>query len=175
MDIKSKETAFRLSGFNSDLFYGPTHMLLSPFLLGFVSVPNYPFEKNRAAFVFNSLLTKAEVIAVLSRVREECNRVAEMSLFYISFTKSLRLEEFESAQSQKHAQVKKTASYTYTYKCTFHHTLSLSSYRSICFCKSHGWLLYVMAFHLICTMRDVAGTTLQSPAVMFTACLNCVA
>ncbi|XP_009304459.3 dynein axonemal heavy chain 1 [Danio rerio] len=72
---------------------------------GFVSVPNYPFEKNRAAFVFNSLLTKAEVIAVLSRVREECNRVAEMSLFYVSFTKSLRLEEFESAQSQKHSQI----------------------------------------------------------------------
>ncbi|KAK7127569.1 hypothetical protein R3I93_020220 [Phoxinus phoxinus] len=72
---------------------------------GFVSVPDYPFEKNRADFVFNSLLTKPEVIAVLSKVREECNRVAEMSLFQFSFKKSLRLEEFESAQSQKHAQV----------------------------------------------------------------------
>ncbi|XP_026131005.1 dynein heavy chain 1, axonemal isoform X1 [Carassius auratus] len=72
---------------------------------GLVSVPDYPFEKNRAAFVFNTLLTKPEVITVLSTVREECNRVAKMSLFHVSFTKSLSLEEFESAQSQKHAQV----------------------------------------------------------------------
>ncbi|KTF88877.1 hypothetical protein cypCar_00027703 [Cyprinus carpio] len=72
---------------------------------GLVSVPDYPFEKNRAAFVFNTLLTKPEVITVLSIVREECNRVAKMSLFHLSFTKSLSLEEFESAQSQKHAQI----------------------------------------------------------------------
>ncbi|XP_051768758.1 dynein axonemal heavy chain 1 [Ctenopharyngodon idella] len=72
---------------------------------GLVSVPDYPFEKNRRAFIFNTLLTRPEVIAVLSKVREECNRVAEMSLFHVSFAKSLRLEDFESAQSQKHAQV----------------------------------------------------------------------
>lgn len=101
-----------------DLFYGPTHNVLSPFLLGLVSVPDYPFEKNRAAFVFNTLLTKPEVITVLSIVREECNRVAKMSLFHLSFTKSLSLEEFESAQSQKHAQVYHLSPiYTYTYIC----------------------------------------------------------
>ncbi|KAF4107339.1 dynein axonemal heavy chain 1 isoform X1 [Onychostoma macrolepis] len=72
---------------------------------GLVSVPDYPFEKNRAAFVFNTLLTKPEVITVLSIVREDCSRVAKMSLFHVSFTKSLSLEEFESAESQKHAQV----------------------------------------------------------------------
>uniref|UniRef100_A0AAZ3Q3C2 Dynein heavy chain 1, axonemal n=1 Tax=Oncorhynchus tshawytscha TaxID=74940 RepID=A0AAZ3Q3C2_ONCTS len=72
---------------------------------GFVSVPTYPFEKNRAAFAFNSLLTKPEVISALSNVRGECNRVAAMSLFHITFTKSLRLEEFELTQSQTHAQV----------------------------------------------------------------------
>ncbi|RXN34314.1 dynein heavy chain axonemal [Labeo rohita] len=72
---------------------------------GLVSVPDYPFEKNRAAFVFNTLFTKPELITVLSIVREECNRVTKMSLFYYSFSKSLSLEEFESEQSQKHAQV----------------------------------------------------------------------
>lgn len=72
---------------------------------GFVSVPTYPFEKNRAAFAFNSLLTKPEVISALSKVRGECNRVAAMSLFHVTFTKSLRLEEFELTQSQTHAQV----------------------------------------------------------------------
>lgn len=113
----------------------PTNNLPSPLLLGFVSVPDYPFEKNRAAFVFNTLLTKPEVIAVLSKVREECNRVAEMSLFHVSFTKSLRLEEFESAQSQKHAQVKRTATCTHIHiqMCLYVIKLLLSSYRSICF------------------------------------------
>ncbi|XP_019911214.2 dynein heavy chain 1, axonemal [Esox lucius] len=72
---------------------------------GLVPVPPHPFEKNRAAFAFHSLLTKPEVISALSRVRGECNRVAAMSLFYVTFTKSLRLEEFELAQSQTHAQV----------------------------------------------------------------------
>lgn len=96
----------------------PTNNLPSPLLLGCVPVPDYPFEKNRADFVFNYLLTKPEVIAVLSKVREECNRVTEMSLFDFNFKKSLRLEEFESAQSKKHAQVNKLPPiHTYTYKC----------------------------------------------------------
>ncbi|XP_067102135.1 dynein axonemal heavy chain 1 [Osmerus mordax] len=72
---------------------------------GLVYVPDYPFEKNRAAFAFHSLLTKPEVISALSKVRAECNRVAAMSLFHVTFTKSLRLEEFEVTQSQTHAQV----------------------------------------------------------------------
>ncbi|KAM6980842.1 dynein axonemal heavy chain 1 [Aplochiton taeniatus] len=72
---------------------------------GFVSIPPYPFEKNRAAFAFSSLLTKPEVISALSKVRAECNRVSAMSLFHVTFTKSLRLEEFELTQSQTQAQV----------------------------------------------------------------------
>ncbi|XP_072521546.1 dynein axonemal heavy chain 1 [Salminus brasiliensis] len=72
---------------------------------GLVAVPDFPFEKNRAAFAFNSLLTKPEVISALSKVRAECDRVAAMSLFHVSFTKPLRLEEFELAQSQTHTQV----------------------------------------------------------------------
>lgn len=49
-----------------------------------------------------------------------------MSLFHVSFTKSLSLEEFESAQSQKHAQVYKLSPvHTYTYSTNVplcHHT-----------------------------------------------------
>ncbi|KAL7843672.1 hypothetical protein AOLI_G00251840 [Acnodon oligacanthus] len=74
-------------------------------LKGSAAVPDYLFEKNRAAFAFNSLLTKPEVISALSKVRAECDRVASMSLFHVTFTKPLRLEEFELAQSQTHAQV----------------------------------------------------------------------
>ncbi|XP_030634236.1 dynein heavy chain 1, axonemal [Chanos chanos] len=72
---------------------------------GYVSVPDYPFEKNRAAFAFNSLLTKAEVIIALSKVSKECNKVAAMNLYHVTFTKAVRLEEFELTQSQTHAQV----------------------------------------------------------------------
>ncbi len=111
--------------------------MLSPFLLGLVSVPDYPFEKNRAAFVFNTLLTKPEVITVLSIVREECNRVAKMSLF----PKSLSLEEFESAESQKHTQVYKL--YTYTCKCA-----SVSSY-ALCLPSGSIVSTRVMAGHFM--------------------------
>lgn len=72
---------------------------------GSVSVPDYPFEKNRAKFTFLYLLTKPEVISALSNVRAECNRVAAMSLFHVAFSKPLRREEFELAQSQVHTQV----------------------------------------------------------------------
>ncbi|KAM3838092.1 dynein axonemal heavy chain 1-like [Diretmus argenteus] len=73
--------------------------------MGRVSVPDYAFEKNRTAFTNSSLLTKPEVICVLGEIRAECIRVAAMSLFHTTFTKPLRLEEFERTQSQKHEQV----------------------------------------------------------------------
>ncbi|XP_062843095.1 dynein axonemal heavy chain 1 [Trichomycterus rosablanca] len=72
---------------------------------GLVAVPQYPFKKTRASFVFRSLLTKPEVISALSKVKAECNKVATMSLFHIHFTKPLRLQEFELAQSKMHTQV----------------------------------------------------------------------
>ncbi|KAG9260637.1 dynein heavy chain 1, axonemal [Astyanax mexicanus] len=70
-----------------------------------ISVPDYPFKKNRAAFAFNYLLTKPEVLSALSKVRVECDRVAAMSLFQVKSFKPLRLEEFELAQSQTYTQV----------------------------------------------------------------------
>jgi len=103
MYIKRKEIYPR---FNVDLLLLiPTNNLPSP-LLGFVSVPDYPFEKNRADFVFKYLLTKPEVIALLSKVREECNRVAEMSLFHFSFKKSLRLEVIQIVVSRQGSKYK---------------------------------------------------------------------
>ncbi|XP_060766195.1 dynein axonemal heavy chain 1 [Neoarius graeffei] len=72
---------------------------------GCVSIPDYPFETNRARFIVFSLLTKPEVISALSWVRAECNRVAAMNLFHVTFNKPVRLEEFELAQSQMHTHV----------------------------------------------------------------------
>jgi len=45
-----------------------------------------------------------EVFDAISRVKAECNKVSTMSLFQ-PVTKSMRLEEFEQAQSQATAQV----------------------------------------------------------------------
>jgi len=56
-------------------------------------------------FSKKSLLTKAEVIDAMVKVRAECNKVAQMSLFHTQIMKSMRLEEFEQAQSQASAQV----------------------------------------------------------------------
>ncbi|XP_076846923.1 dynein axonemal heavy chain 1 isoform X2 [Brachyhypopomus gauderio] len=72
---------------------------------GLVAVPSYPFERNRSAFSSHFLLAKPEPISTMTKVRVECHRVVAMSLFYVSFIKPQRLEEFEQAQSQTHAQV----------------------------------------------------------------------
>ncbi|XP_032892704.1 dynein heavy chain 1, axonemal [Amblyraja radiata] len=72
---------------------------------GLVQIPDYPFHQKKKAFFFNTLLTKPEVILALCKVRTECNKVAAMSLFFVTFIKSVRLEEFEQIQSQAHAQI----------------------------------------------------------------------
>jgi len=56
-------------------------------------------------FAKRSLLTKQEVIDAWIKVKTECNKVAQMSLFHLAMTKSMRLEEFEQTQSQTSAQV----------------------------------------------------------------------
>lgn len=88
-------------------------MLMTLSCTGFVSVPDYPFEENHAKFTFSSLLTKPEVISALSNIGVECNRVTAMSLFYVTVSKPVRLEEFELTQSQTHTQVT-------LHICTFH-------------------------------------------------------
>ncbi|XP_051269985.1 dynein axonemal heavy chain 1 isoform X2 [Dicentrarchus labrax] len=72
---------------------------------GCVPVPRFAYEKNKAAFFFCSMLTKPEVICVLSELWSECNKVANMKLFNVSSIKPLRLDEFEVIQSQVHTQI----------------------------------------------------------------------
>lgn len=57
------------------------------------------------SFAKRSLMTKEEVIDTMVKVKYECNRVAQMSVFHIPVMKSMRLEEFEQAQSQASSQV----------------------------------------------------------------------
>ncbi|XP_072203968.1 dynein axonemal heavy chain 1 [Excalfactoria chinensis] len=72
---------------------------------GLVCIPDYPFDKQRAAFSFVSLLTKPEVIFLLTQVQDECNKAASMSLFNSSLAEHISLEEFEEIQTQTFTQV----------------------------------------------------------------------
>ncbi|XP_067360331.1 dynein axonemal heavy chain 1 [Channa argus] len=72
---------------------------------GCVPVPQFASKKKQAAFAFHSLLTKPEVICVLSEVWSECSNVANMRLFNVTLIKPLRLDEFEVTQSQLHSQI----------------------------------------------------------------------
>jgi len=57
-------------------------------------------------FAKRSLLTTDAVIDALVKVKTECNKVAQMSLFHAPVMKSMRLEEFEQTQSQASSQVR---------------------------------------------------------------------
>ncbi|XP_071059360.1 dynein axonemal heavy chain 1-like [Pseudochaenichthys georgianus] len=72
---------------------------------GRVPVPTFPYEEYKTSFFFKSLLTKPEVIRVLSEISSECNKVANMRLFNVTSVKPLRLDEFEVIQAQMHTQV----------------------------------------------------------------------
>ncbi|XP_054832932.1 dynein axonemal heavy chain 1 [Eublepharis macularius] len=72
---------------------------------GLIEVPEYPFNEQREAFSFVSLLTRPEVIMALCQVRDECNKTAAMSLFHSTLTKYGRLEEFEQIQTQTFSQI----------------------------------------------------------------------
>lgn len=61
-------------------------------------VPRYSYKKVRDKFNFESLLTRAEVIDAMGRVRNECNKVIDMQLFNTATSKALKLEEFEQSQ-----------------------------------------------------------------------------
>ncbi|XP_014666196.1 PREDICTED: dynein heavy chain 1, axonemal-like [Priapulus caudatus] len=56
-------------------------------------------------FIVKSLLLSAEVIEALGKVRAECNKVRAMSLLHSQLSKTMRLEEFEQAQSTQTLQV----------------------------------------------------------------------
>ncbi|KAK3247674.1 hypothetical protein CYMTET_42830 [Cymbomonas tetramitiformis] len=72
---------------------------------GTVTVPIYDFAEQFSEFSFYTCLTKSEVITATVKVRHECNKVAKMNLFNTYFTKSVRLEDFEQAQTQASDQV----------------------------------------------------------------------
>ncbi|XP_023120862.2 dynein axonemal heavy chain 1-like isoform X2 [Amphiprion ocellaris] len=81
---------------------------------GCVLVPHFDYKKRRDAFVFSSMLTKPEVICVLSKIWSECNKVVTMTLFNVTSAKPLQLDEFVDIQSQIHTQINKFLRDTWT-------------------------------------------------------------
>lgn len=67
---------------------------------GTVEVAEYDFPQQFSEFSFRTLLTKAEVISALGKIKVECARVLKMCLFNTNYTKSSRLDEFEQGQLQ---------------------------------------------------------------------------
>lgn len=72
---------------------------------GLIWIPDYPFDERQTEFNFVSLLTRPEVILLLTQVQDECNKAATMPLFNTTLGKHLCLEEFEQIQTQSFAQV----------------------------------------------------------------------
>ncbi|NWU63519.1 DYH1 protein, partial [Pterocles burchelli] len=72
---------------------------------GLIWIPDYPFNERQADFNFASLLTRPEVILLLTQVQDECNKAAAMSLFNSALAKHVCLEEFEQIQIQTFTQV----------------------------------------------------------------------
>lgn len=69
-----------------------------------LDVPQYDFDEKFYNFSFVSLVTRAEAIDALVKLRVECNRVTAMSLFQIP-NKYMKIDEFEQTQNQQISQV----------------------------------------------------------------------
>ncbi|NXN51379.1 DYH1 protein, partial [Rynchops niger] len=72
---------------------------------GLICIPDYPFDERQGYFNSVSLLTRPEVILLLTQVQDECNKAAAMSLFNSTLASHVCLEEFEQIQTQTFTQV----------------------------------------------------------------------
>ncbi|BBN11637.1 hypothetical protein Mp_5g13570 [Marchantia polymorpha subsp. ruderalis] len=67
---------------------------------GTVEVPEYDYEEQASEFYFMSCLTRPEVIIATAKLRFECNKIPKMTLLSTHYIKSMRLDEFESMETQ---------------------------------------------------------------------------
>ncbi len=68
-------------------------LLLQVPLCASVAVPAYSFPEKFSSFSFLSLLTKAEVIAALVKVRAECNKVTSSLVIRVSINRCTACKE----------------------------------------------------------------------------------
>ena len=67
---------------------------------GTVEVGGYDGSEAKSAFAFSTFLSKPQIIAAVTRVRAECNKVEDLSLFHTSFTKSIMVEEYAPSRDE---------------------------------------------------------------------------
>lgn len=73
---------------------------------GRVEMPDYNLELAQKNFAFASLLTKLEVVCTMSKIRVECDKLANTGLFNLNYIKTVKLDEFEQTQVQSLQNVK---------------------------------------------------------------------
>ena len=67
---------------------------------GTVEVGGYDGSEAKSAFAFSTFLSKPQIIAAVTRVRSECNKVEDLNLFHTSFTKSIMVEEYAPSRDE---------------------------------------------------------------------------
>ena len=67
---------------------------------GTVEVGGYDGSEAKSAFAFSTFLSKPQIIAAVTRVRAECNKVEDLSLFHTAFTKSIMVEEYAPSRDE---------------------------------------------------------------------------
>jgi hypothetical protein len=65
---------------------------------GTLPISGYDYPEQFSEFSFRTLMTKAEVISALIKIKVESSKVLKMSLFNLNYTKSCRLDEFEQVR-----------------------------------------------------------------------------
>ncbi|KAK4475605.1 hypothetical protein MN116_000880 [Schistosoma mekongi] len=72
---------------------------------GTLDIPQYDFDNIFQSFSSKSMLTKPEAIMAICKCEYECLEVRSKSLFHVSLSKYMRIEEFEQTQSMVISQV----------------------------------------------------------------------
>ncbi|KAH8863214.1 Dynein heavy chain 1, axonemal [Schistosoma japonicum] len=72
---------------------------------GTLDIPQYDFDNIFQSFSSKSMLTKPEAIMAICKCEYECLEARSKSLFHVSLSKYMRIEEFEQTQSMVISQV----------------------------------------------------------------------
>lgn len=74
-------------------------------LIGTLDIPLYDFDNIFQSFSSKSMLTKPEAIMAIRKCQYECLKVRSKSIFHVSLSKHMRIEEFEQTQFMVISQV----------------------------------------------------------------------
>lgn len=76
------------------------YVCVHPRRFGVVPISEHDFAEALQAFTFHTCLSKVEAIRALQKTRGQCVDTVHTQLFATEISKTMKLEEFESMQSQ---------------------------------------------------------------------------